>query len=843
MKNKQLRYTQYSKEKYLLAFMLGFLTLLTAVIPVMICDKGYFIYYGDFNAQQIPFYNLANDAVRGGQFGWNWYTDLGSDLLTSYSFYLIASPFFWLTTILPRALVSYSLPILLALKHGLASLTAYIYIRRFVRSKEASLTGALLYSFSGFQIFNIFFNHFQDVTAFFPLMLITMEENICNHRRGWFAVIVAFMAALNYYFFTGQVIFLIFYFLMRLPCRDFNVTFKKFLGLFIEAVLGTAIAGFILLPSALSILGNYRVNQRLYGENYVLYNEGSRVMRIIQTFFLPSDVPARPNLFKSEGAKWSSVGGYLPLFSMLGVITFMRARKKHWAVRLSWLCIFCSFIPILNSMFYTFNASYYARWFYMPILIFAMMTAQTLDDEDADFIPAVIITSAVMVFFGLVSFIPEKKDDKLSWFTLPYDFAYFWLTFGVAAAFLIYAVYIIRRKNNGLHYEKLMTYSTAGASLICILCTILYGAVTPKTAHEYIDKAINGKNGVYEEVSENNFFRIDISESCDNYPMIWGIPNMRAFQSVVSTSIMDFYDSIGIQRDVSSRPDITHYTLRGLFSIKYFYREIAEGFSYEELQSGSISHQSSETTDKNGLKASRVDITKELPGFEYITSNGNFEIYENTLYVPMGFGCDTYVPAETVEAKGKSVREKLLMKALVLNDEQIEKYSDILTEASPDIYGMDKDSYIAACREKQQNCSESFTYNSKGFESKISVDKPQLVFFSVPYSDGWTAEVNGQPADVEKVSYGFMAVAVNQGNNVITFRYHTPGFREGVYISVGAALMLIAFLVICRFTDKKQKFNKTSHSYGYNSCQKITAAEIYSRGCSKNKRNDDTEVK
>ncbi|MBO7396045.1 MAG: YfhO family protein [Ruminococcus sp.] len=163
----------------------------------MLCERGYFIYYGDFNAQQIPFYSLSNDAVRAGQLGWNWFTDLGSDWLTSYSFYLAASPFFWLTTILPRAAVLYSIPFLLALKHGLASLTAYAYIRRFVRSKEAALVGAMLYAFSGFQVFNLFFNHFQDVTALFPLMLIALEENINNRRRGWFAVIVAVMAALN----------------------------------------------------------------------------------------------------------------------------------------------------------------------------------------------------------------------------------------------------------------------------------------------------------------------------------------------------------------------------------------------------------------------------------------------------------------------------------------------------------------------------------------------------------------------------------------------------------------------------------------------------------------------
>ncbi len=834
MDKNMLRTSYYSKEKYLMAFLLGFFIIIAAMLPIMVCENGYFIYYGDYNAQQIPFYNLANNAIRDGQFGWNWFTDLGSDLTTSYSFYLISSPFFWLSTILPRGLVTLSMPVLLALKHGFASLTAYIFIRRFVRSKEAALTGALLYSFSGFQIFNIFFNHFQDVTAFFPLMLIAMEENICNRRRGWFGLIVAIMAALNYYFFTGQVVFLILYFLMRLPCKDFPVTFKKFMGLLVEAVLGTAMAGVILLPSALSIMENYRVSQRLYGERNIIYNEGSRVIRIIQSFFLIPDAPARPNLFKGDGAKWSSVGGYMPLFSMLGVITFMRTRKKHWAVRLSWICILCAFIPILNSMFYTFNASYYARWFYMPILIFAMMTAQTLDEEDVDFKPAIFITGGVMLFFGLVSFIPEQKDGELSWFTLPYDFAYFWLTFGIAAAMLLLAVYIISQKNKGYHYGGLMVYATAFASLICVLTTVIYGAAAPSDAKDYISKAVKGGEGVYEEVSEDNFFRVDISDGCDNYPMIWGLPNMRAFQSVVSTSIMDFYDSIGIQRDVASRADITHYTLRGLLSVKYFYREKDGELSYSDIESGKILDESEEISGSNGIISTMVDIREYLPEFEYIGENENFEIYENKLYIPMGFGYDTYVSESVLENKSKISREKLLLNALVLNDEQIVKYSDILEEASSTVYNLTKNDYADACREKQQNCADSFEWDSYGFEAEISLDKPELVFFSVPYSKGWTAEVNGKPADVERVSYGFMAVKADEGENVITFSYRTPGLYEGTIISIGSAVLLLAFVLICRRGDKKLKFRRISHSYDYNSCQKLTAEEAYTRNCTKN---------
>ena len=179
MKQLSLRPLSWTEERRngLIAFLLGFGSLLLVLLPILIADGGYYIYYGDYNSQQIPFYQLANDAVRTGSFGWNWYTDLGANFIGSYSFFLLGSPFFWLSVLLPRSWVVFAMPFLLCLKHGVAALTAYAYIRRFVRNPKAAMIGGMLYAFSGFQLFNIFFNHFQDVTAFFPLMLI-MEISI-----------------------------------------------------------------------------------------------------------------------------------------------------------------------------------------------------------------------------------------------------------------------------------------------------------------------------------------------------------------------------------------------------------------------------------------------------------------------------------------------------------------------------------------------------------------------------------------------------------------------------------------------------------------------------------------
>ncbi len=794
-----------TNEKYALAFGLGFLSLMIVLLPLLIMDRGYFIYYGDFVSQQLPFYELANDAVRAGQFGWNWYTDLGGSFIGSYAFYLFGSPFFWLSVLLPKGAVLYAIPWLLCLKHGVASLTAYAYIRRFVQNKNAAVIGGLLYAFSGFQMFNLFFNHFQDVTALFPLMLIAMEELVNNNRRGWFAVIVAVMAVNNYFFFTGQVVFLVIYFFMRSNCRDFHVNMKKFLALGIEAVLGVLIACAVLLPSALAVMENSRVSSSLFGQDILFYSDKTRIMRIIQSFFMIPDAPARPNLFSTESGKWASIGGYLPLFSMAGVIAFMGQKKKHWATRLTWLCILCAFIPILNCMFYMLNGSYYARWYYMPILIMAMMTAQALDDREIRWKGGVSVCAVMLAFFSAVFFLPSRNNEEkvTEFFAFANIPAYFWVVMAVCILCLIGCCWLIRLRHEKRPFLQKAVILTAAACAVCTGTMVYFGKSIGTDADSYIDNGIRGEENlsISYALDEDDYFRIDISENYDNYPMFWGLSSMRTFHSTVSVSIMDFYDSIGITRDVASRAEPKHYTLRGLFSVKYYFERV-------------------EDADPENPFA--------MPGFTYLKTENGFNIYQNDYFIPMGFTYDTYVTEDMLEGRIDSTRERLLIHSLLLTEEQAESYKDIIVPANAASYTPSQEEYLAYCAAHAQEACEDFEYDSSHFSAGISLDKPKLVFFSVPYDKGWTAEVNGVPVTVERVSNGFMAVRCEAGENDIVFSYHTPGLKAGLLLTLGGVLLLAVYLVLSKplFVSKHRRH---VHSYEYTPVAGVRAARAYTQ--------------
>ena len=91
---------------------------------------------------------------------------------------------------------------------------------------------------------------------------------------------------------------------------------------------------------------------------------------------------------------------------------------------------------------------------------------------------------------------------------------------------------------------------------------------------------------------------------------------------------------------------------------------------------------------------------------------------------------------------------------------------------------------------------DTFTVDTRGFTATSYFDRERLVFFSVPYDKGWSATGNGQPARVEKVNIGFMAVRIPAGPVTIRFGYTTPGLIPGAVCSVASLALLGLYLLI-----------------------------------------------
>ena len=794
MKSKLLR---GQKEKYLSTFLIALGVAAALFLPYMVMSEGYFTFYGDFNVQQIPFYQECHRAVKSGDISWNWNTDLGANFIGSYSFYLLGSPFFWLTIPFPNSFVPYLMGPLLILKFACAALTGSMFIRRFTRMPETARLGGLLYAFSGFSIYNIFFNHFHEAIILFPLLLLSMELLVTENKRFYFALAVFACAVSNYFFFFGMVVFAVIYYIVRVCSRAIKLTLRSFISLVFEAVLGLLMSAALLLPAILAITDNYRVSEFLTGWDAIMYGKEQIYANVLQCFFFPPDIPARPVFFPEADVKWSSLGGWLPIFSTVGAFSWFKHRKKSWQSRLVGICIFMSMVPILNSAFYAFNTSYYARWFYMPILMMCLMTAMLIEDSKTDWSYGYKWVLGITVAVSLViGFFPQKNSDGTYTFGLytQSDDNLYAFRFLIACLIAIMSLVILGLLLK-VRCRNLKAFFTTATACVCVV-SIIYGNVfiSSGRTHSYaikevvIDSLIEGEV----DLGDQSQFRVDTYDGVDNTSMYLGLPGINAFHSVVPSSIFEFYNFIGVERSVGSRPEADIPALRPLLSVKYVLNRI-DGEDFFDTQT----HET------------------KMPDYNYVKTQSGYYIYENENFIPYGFSYDYYMTYDFCEEYSAETRPAMMLKALLLTDEQIEKYGYMFTNIEDNnnldfsYEGMAKDS-----ADRALTSAYSFKTDTKGFTASVRREKDSLVFFSVPFDKGFSATVNGVEAEIEKVNSGFMAVKVNAGDSVIRFDYETPGLMTGIKITLISAVILLIYIIVFSVYNKGRS-PKTDYPEGW----------------------------
>lgn len=772
----------------------GLCALTTAIffLPFYILDGGFFHYAGDFNSQQISFYRYMNGFVKGAGYPdstfagaphntFSWATDLGSGVMNAYSFYLYGSPFFWLSVLLPQSWLPYMMVPLLVLKFGVAGGGAFLYLRRYVKNANYAVLGACLYALSGFAVYNVFFNHFVDVVALFPYLLWALDEAIYEDRHGLFAFWVAVNLLNNYFFFVGQVIFLCIYFVCKLTAKDFRLTGRKFGHLLWESVLGVAMGCLLLFPAVLSLLQNPRTIDLSSGWGFLTYAKVQQYLAILLSWILPPDSPYLTSVWSEGVIKWTSMTAYLPLCSLAGAMAYWRSRKADSKKRIVAVCAVCALVPVLNSAFYALNSSYYARWYYMPTLILAAMTVNALEDPDVDLDAPARGIGWIMLATLVFAVVPVRDDTTETWsFGVLKNPGQFFVVLGFGLlGLMLYRVLCSKWRQDSRFAQRM----TAAVLVFACAFTMVHIGIgkfgqwhTDSDLVEQDTNALLLKNDLPE-----GDYRIDTYKIHDNIGMWLDKSCLQYFGSTAAPSILSFYPGLGVKRDVRSEPEITNYALRGLLSVEYLITTPEKRESFED----------------------EADA-----GWTYLADVDGYTLYHNDNYVPMGFTYDYYVTEATYQTSIKTLRSNLLMRALVLTDEDVAQYGKYLTELSEDMLNdLHYDSYTQDCADRRAHSCSVFQMNNAGFHAEITLDKPNLVFFSVPYDDGFTAYVNGEKTDILQVDEGLMAVLCPAGASSIDFVYQAAGLSASRVVTAVAIPVWVVY-VAC-FVRRKRRSTGT----------------------------------
>jgi uncharacterized membrane protein YfhO len=703
--------------KTLLSFLFSLILGCFIIVPNIIVGKGIYYLVNDFNLQQIPFNMINNYSIKNGEIFFTWFNDFGSNFISTYSFYNLFSPFNIIGYLFPSGFYPYLIGPIFILKYGISGLTSYLYLKRYVKNKNYALLGSLIYTFSGFQFVNTMYYHFHDVVCFFPLLLYSLDNLVLDNKKGRFLFVVALCSLTNWFFFIEEVIFLVLYYIIKIITKEYKFTLNNFITIVIEGILGTFITMFMLLPTFLFTMSNSRL-QSVWTFSKAIKYSSIWYLELIRAFILPSQTMSLESRALLLTSNYSSIDMYLPLVSVIFVLSYMIHNRKKSSTLLIIISMIIMIFPILNSIFVLFNSTfYYFRWIFMPILIMSLMTIKSIEDKHS--IKFSSLTVLVCNILFLIILIIKRN-------TLIHNNLYVLIMF-ITSFISIFICMFINNKKNRLKYYFIFVS----------LFIILYGNFMV-IQYKYSYAWSNNEFRRYIKYSDNyNLIsdgRSNSSSSCvGNLGNTKRIHNIRSFNSNISGSVFEFFNSIDNPREMYTAVDVKDKKLNDFLGVKYI--------------------------------IACDDENMEDYGYKYYNDIDGYKIYINDKYKNFGSSYSNYISDYEFKKLDSNSKIDVLNENVVLNKKQINKYGKLY----PNNVSYEKN---------------EFKFIKNGFSSYIVSSDETIALFQIPYDSGWKATINGIDAEIENIDNGFIGIKINKGSNNIIFKYEVPGLKFGIVISI-----------------------------------------------------------
>ena len=132
---------------------------------------------------------------------------------------------------------------------------------------------------------------------------------------------------------------------------------------------------------------------------------------------------------------------------------------------------------------------------------------------------------------------------------------------------------------------------------------------------------------------------------------------------------------------------------------------------------------------------------------------------------------------------------------------------DEMSVISEPLTGYD-DKVAALSAESLQNVDihqNESSFSTGRVDGEITVAGDRLLCLTIPYSEGWTAYVDGEKVPVEIANIMFTGIRLTAGHHTVSLRYETPGLRPGLLLTAGGLLLFIVWLVVSKVLARKSK--------------------------------------
>lgn len=789
----------------------------------------------DLYHQYAPFHQMLRNALQHGKsLEYTWNIGLGTNMVSLFAYYL-CSPFNLLLLFCPSRLVIEFISYFAIVKIGLAGSTMTFYLKKHTgASAWNSAWFGILYALSGYVAAYSWNVMWLDCIWLFPLVIYALERLIQTGKGGLYALLLGFAICTNYYIAIMICMFLVLYFVIQmiisgdrlLVYREYDTlhgskTAGNFLVRILQfggySLLAGGIAAIMLLPAyyALKLTASASTTFPKNLDSYFsTFEVLARHLICVET---EQGLDHWPNIFCGIAPLV-----LLPLYVMNRKIS---AREKICYFALALFFVFTFRLKVLNYIWHGFHFpnSLPARHSFLYIFLLLTMACHGFlglkERTGREILGSMWGCIAVILVAETI-----VTDDAFHWWS-------FLLSMLFAAAYGGLC-YLYQRQKTSHFFLYLLT--------LCVLIvemTINTGdtSITTSSRTTYTGEDVSAKSliasaNTYED---SVFYRIEKFTTRTKNDGAWlGYKSGSIFSSAANAKLTAFYKTLGMEGSTNaySMHGATPLTL-ALFDVKYM---LSKDTRREDALYSLFAKATNMYLYRNNYALELGFMVPSTFEWNWTTTTGNPILNQNAFAFSAAGVEDLFYPTtctlSTATSTTITADEEGYVYAYIEPNNSVKtvtaRYADNTTEEFTNVnrgyilnlgyrsagetislytddsgtltaygYLLDTDKLISVLQTLRQEQFVVDEYSNTHLSGHIITENGGRLFTSIPYDPGFTATVDGKPADLLLFKDAFLSLELTPGTHTIAFTYHSQGLAVGALISF-VSLLLLALITL-----------------------------------------------
>lgn len=755
-----------------------------------------------------PYLSQMIDTIqRDGWFvKWSFSTAMGQNIFP----FSLGDPFLLLLLFESKNTAVTGLAFMEFLKIILGGTIFFLALRTMRISLYPSVVGGLLYAFTGFMVLGGTWVLFSTDAVYVALMLWAFEQYFMENKWGLFPIAVALMSVKQpFYLYTYSLLILIYVPFRFITSREWNTTeFLKLLGVLVAfGALGGLMGSILMWPELHQMLNSPRVG----GE--ASYANKLRAFPLLGTEGQMHNITAIGRFFSNDflgtGSNFKGWYNYLEapilycglisllLFPQVFVIS-SRKQKIVYSVVLA-LCILPIIFPYFRYAFWLFAGDYYRAFSFFVAFFFIFWAVQALDGLEKENIINLPLLGGMLVLLCIFAIAPFNGSGIVNSSVQAI----------VIVLLLVYTLLVVIANIDSLRLVGRL-------ALLIVLCgEVTYFSYITTTKRDtvkvsdltqrigYNDYTLEAL--AYIRSKDKNFYRID--KDYNSGPAIHASINDARVQGYYSTCSYHTFHSKAYIKFLA--------TMGIIDPTNEFQTRWSQGLLGRSLLETlcSVNYALSNNPANAGTWIGF--------GFIPIHTTANITVYRNQTPMPLGFTYKKFMKESDFKRLPMRQKDKTLLQACVVGDDMAAQVSSEgglqLFVPPPNDTTITREEVVALTAALRQDSVVYSKWGDSEMQGRIQLTETRMLFFSIPFDQGWTAYVNGKPAQLLPLNAGMMGLLLSKGSHTVELSFFPPLVKEGTIASLAGIVLYGGLLIVLG------RKNRTSTKDGNN--QKSTSQE------------------